>query len=543
MTIWGSTTRPRPGRMIAAVSPLRAGGVLVTACSSSGGTSQQTAAQATGSGASLAGQTITLYNGQHEQTTDALVKAFEKQTGVTVKVRSDDEDVLAQQIAQEGSHSPADVFYTENTPPLVRLDEKGMLAPVTPAALADVPAADSAADHHWVGASARLSSLGYNTSDLKHGQLPTSVLGLADPKWKGKLDIAPSETDFQPIVTSVDAQIGDAATVKWLKALKANAGVHADPDNETLVANVNKGVTQLGVINHYYWYRLKDEVGQGPVRAPRRRLPAGRVRSGGAQVQPAPAGRPGSGQVPGQPVRPAGPDQERQLGVPDRRRRHQPGPAAAGPGQAEELQPDPDRGRQQGDLAAAAGRTAVRRPRGLLFLAAGAVAAGLLLPEGFLLVQAHDAGWAEVRSVLFRRLSGTLLASTAELAVLVTAATAIIGTAAAWCVERTSLPGRRVWAVLMVLPVSIPDFVVGYAWHSLFPNFIGLHAAAVVMTLDLYPLVYLPVAAALRRTDPALEESAHALGLGKWATFRRVVLPQIRPAVLGGSLVVILALL
>ena len=99
------------------------------------------------------------------------------------------------------------------------------------------------------------------------------------------------------------------------------------------------------------------------------------------------------------------------------------------------------------------------------------------------------------------------------------------------------------WAVLVVLPVSIPDFVVGYSWHSLSASFTGLHAAAVVMTLDLYPLVYLPVSAALRRTDPSLEETARSLGLSRRATFRRVVLPQIRPALLGGCLVVMLALL
>ncbi|HEY3753621.1 MAG TPA: iron ABC transporter permease [Pseudonocardiaceae bacterium] len=185
------------------------------------------------------------------------------------------------------------------------------------------------------------------------------------------------------------------------------------------------------------------------------------------------------------------------------------------------------------------------RPRRnlVLYLIAGAVAVGLLGPEVFLVLQANGVGWAELHRVLFRPLTVELLTNTVELAVGVTILTAIIGTATAWCVERTALPLKRMWAVLVVLPVSIPDFVVGYAWHSLFPNFIGLHAAAVVMTLDLYPLVYLPVAAALRRTDPALEESAHALGLGKWATFRRVILPQIRPAVLGGSLVVILALL
>jgi iron(III) transport system permease protein len=188
-------------------------------------------------------------------------------------------------------------------------------------------------------------------------------------------------------------------------------------------------------------------------------------------------------------------------------------------------------------------RRPLSRPRGLLFPAAVVVAAGLLLPEVFLLLQAHDAGWNQVRTVLFRPLSGTLLASTAELAVLVTAATAAIGTGAAWCVERTTLPGRRVWAVLLVIPVAMPDFVIGYAWHSLFPGFVRLPAATVVMTLDLFPLVYLPVAAALRRSDPALEESAQTLGLGPVATFHRVVLPQIRPALLGGGLLVVLALL
>jgi iron(III) transport system substrate-binding protein len=232
--------------------------VLLVGCSSSDG--QSAASNADGS---IKGQTITLYNGQHEETTDALVKAFEKQTGAKVNVRSDDEDVLAEQIGQEGSKSKADVFYTENTPPLVRLSEKGLLSPIDASTLAAVPSQYSASDKNWVGVSARVSELVYNTNDLKPAELPTSILQLADPKWKGKLDIAPSETDFQPIVTAVAADIGDAATVTWLKALKANAGTHQDPDNETLVANVNKGVTQLGVINHYYWYRLVEEDGTG----------------------------------------------------------------------------------------------------------------------------------------------------------------------------------------------------------------------------------------------------------------------------------------
>ncbi|MDP9115766.1 MAG: extracellular solute-binding protein, partial [Actinomycetota bacterium] len=231
----------------------------LTACSSSAHPSS--GSQPSGSSSSIAGQTITLYNGQHEQTTNALVAAFEKLTGVTVKVRSSDEDTLAQQMLQEGSHSPADAFYTENSPPLVKLDKAGLLASVDPATLATVPSAYNASDKSWVGISVRVSELIYNTDALTPADLPTTVLGLADPKWKGKLDIAPSETDFQPIVTSVDAAVGDAATVAWLKGLKSNAATRLDPSNETLVNNVNSGTTQLGLINHYYWYRLRAEKG------------------------------------------------------------------------------------------------------------------------------------------------------------------------------------------------------------------------------------------------------------------------------------------
>lgn len=249
-------------RTLSALMVVLAGSIAVTACGSSGSTR---VAAPGASGSSLAGQTITVYNGQHEQTTTALVNAFTKATGVKVKVRSDDEDVLAQQLEQEGSKSPADVFYTENSPPLARLDEQHLLAPVDKSALATVPAADSAADGNWIGVSARISALVYNTGALKPADLPTTVTGLADPKWKGKLDIAPSETDFQPIVTALKTDIGSSATVTFLKAIKANAGNHLDPDNETLVANVDKGVTQLGLINSYYWFRLREEVGAAKV--------------------------------------------------------------------------------------------------------------------------------------------------------------------------------------------------------------------------------------------------------------------------------------
>jgi len=86
---------------------------------------------------------------------------------------------------------------------------------------------------------------------------------LADPKYQGKLGVAPSETDFQPIVTSVMRTYGHAAALSWLEKVKSNAASHTFPDNETLVSDVNRGQAAFGVINEYYWYRLKAEIGAG----------------------------------------------------------------------------------------------------------------------------------------------------------------------------------------------------------------------------------------------------------------------------------------
>ncbi|MGO9659206.1 MAG: extracellular solute-binding protein [Acidimicrobiales bacterium] len=213
------------------------------------------------------GTSITLYNGQHEQTADSIVAGFEKATGITVNVRSDDEDTLADEIVTEGAHSAADVIYTENSPALEYLQDKGLLAKVGPATLARVPGKYDSPDGDWVGVSARVSVLIYNPRLIGRAQLPTSVLQLADPRYKAKLAFAAGETDFQPIVTSVAQAYGTDAALKWLEGIKANAGAHIYPDNETIADEVNRGAVAFGVVNQYYWYRMRAEVGGDNVRS------------------------------------------------------------------------------------------------------------------------------------------------------------------------------------------------------------------------------------------------------------------------------------
>jgi iron(III) transport system permease protein len=188
-------------------------------------------------------------------------------------------------------------------------------------------------------------------------------------------------------------------------------------------------------------------------------------------------------------------------------------------------------------------RSAGARPPLALLALSALVAAAVLVPVGFLLDQTLGVGWEEVHRLLFRPLVGDLLANTAELVAVGTAACAVLGVAVAFLVERTDLPGRRAWAVAAALPITVPAFVTSYGWVSITPAVQGFWGATAIVTLAYYPLVYLPVAAVLRGLDPALEESARSLGLGPWRTFFRVTLPQTRIALLGGMLLVAVHLL
>ena len=183
-----------------------------------------------------------------------------------------------------------------------------------------------------------------------------------------------------------------------------------------------------------------------------------------------------------------------------------------------------------------------RAPVGLL-LVSGLVGIVVLAPLIFVGIQAYDTGWSASIRLLDRPIVATLFGNTLRLTAAVTALCAVIGTAAAWLVERTTLPGRRVWSLLFILPLAIPEFVVSYGWVSVSSVVRGFGGAVLVETLTRYPLVYLLVAASLRGMDPVQEESAQSLGCGPWRTFSRVTLGQARPAILGGSLLVALYLL
>jgi len=167
----------------------------------------------------------------------------------------------------------------------------------------------------------------------------------------------------------------------------------------------------------------------------------------------------------------------------------------------------------------------------------------VLLPLVFLVVQAVQVGWSQLHQLLFRHLTAMLVWHTVALVVVVMVLCVAVGTLAAWFVERTDLPCRRLFAILVVIPLGIPDFVVSFGWRGVFPSIGGFWAAVLVMTLAVYPLVFLPVAASLRAADPAQEEVARSLGLGRVRTFWTVTVGQARMAIFGGAILVGLVVL
>lgn len=201
------------------------------------------------------------------------------------------------------------------------------------------------------------------------------------------------------------------------------------------------------------------------------------------------------------------------------------------------------------------------RPAGsgsLITLLAILVALAAATPLSYLLIRAADLGWTRVWDIALSARVGGLLLETSLLAVAVTATSVVVAVPLAWLTVRSDLPGRRLWVVISALPLAIPTYVGAFVLIAAFgpkgilqgwlepvgvdrlPEIYGFRGAWFALSLFSYPYVLLPVRAALRRIDPGMEEASRLLGASSWQTFRRIVLPQLRPAISAGSLLVAL---
>ena len=203
---------------------------------------------------------LVVYNAQHESLTRAWADAFTRETGIPVVLRNGGDSDLANQIVQEGSGSPADVFLTENSPAMTLVENAGLFASVEPATQAQVPARYRPSSGKWLGVAARSTVFVYNRSALRDEDVPKSLVDLASPQWKGRWAASPAGADFQAIVSAMLEIKGEAATAQWLAGMKANAASYRG--NGAVLRAVNAGQVASGVIYHYYAFVDQAKTGE-----------------------------------------------------------------------------------------------------------------------------------------------------------------------------------------------------------------------------------------------------------------------------------------
>ena len=206
-----------------------------------------------GSGGGESKGSVTIYSGRTQNLIEPILNRFEEETGIQVKVRYGQSADLALLIAEEGDKTPADLFISQSPGSVGYLDAKGRLGMLPDDVLDLVPAGLHADDGSWVGLSGRKRVLVYGTK-LSENTLPTSVFDLTKSEWKGRLGIAPSNASFQDFVTAMRNARGDEVTKQWLKGIAANdAFVFAN--NNAIVAAVDRGEIDAGLVNHYYLFQ------------------------------------------------------------------------------------------------------------------------------------------------------------------------------------------------------------------------------------------------------------------------------------------------
>jgi iron(III) transport system permease protein len=195
---------------------------------------------------------------------------------------------------------------------------------------------------------------------------------------------------------------------------------------------------------------------------------------------------------------------------------------------------------------------------GPLAIVATLIALFMLFPLAYLIFRAGTIGADRAVDLLLHPRTTRILLNSAWLSIAVTGASLVLSLPLAWLTVRTDLPGRKIWTILVAMPLVIPSYVGGFALVATLgpkgmlqdllaplgvdrlPSIYGFPGAFYALTLFTYPYLFLSIRAGLQNLDPATEEASRSLGYGSWRTFFSVTLPNLRPAIAAGSLLVAL---
>ncbi len=244
---------------------------LLAACgapATNGGAGTASAGASSAAGATTAGSAntagtggeLTIYSGRNENLVGPLLEQYEQETGTQLNVKYGDTAELAATILEEGANSPADVFLAQDAGALGALADEDRLQALPDAILNKVDARFRSPEGEWVGVSGRARVVVYDSQTITETDLPDTIFGFIDPKWKGKLGWVPTNGSFQAFVTALRVLEGEERAREWLEGIKANEPKVYD-NNTAVVQAVGAGEIQAGFVNHYYLLRQLKERG------------------------------------------------------------------------------------------------------------------------------------------------------------------------------------------------------------------------------------------------------------------------------------------
>jgi len=202
---------------------------------------------------------LILYSGRSESLVGNIVAQFEEMTGIDIQVKYGKTFPVATMILEEGSNSPADVYFAQDPGGLGFLAKEGRLIELPDTITDRVADWAKPNDGKWLGISGRARTL-VHTATIPSGDLPTSLDDLTDPKWKGKIGWAPTNSSFQTMITGMRVSWGEEKTRQWLTDMLANEPI-VYPKNTPQVAAAAAEEISIGLVNHYYLHRFISEQG------------------------------------------------------------------------------------------------------------------------------------------------------------------------------------------------------------------------------------------------------------------------------------------
>ena len=203
---------------------------------------------------------LVVYSGRSESLVEPIIQQFRDATGMEVNVKYASTGELAATLLEEGSKSPADLFFAQDPGGLGTVEE--LLDDLPTDILELTPAWARSPDSRWVGISGRARVVVYNTASLTEADLPDSIWDFTDPKWKGRIGWPPTNASFQAMVTGMRVLWGEARTEEWLRGIMAN-DPKVFPKNTPTVQAAADGEIDVGFVNHYYLHRFLAEEGEG----------------------------------------------------------------------------------------------------------------------------------------------------------------------------------------------------------------------------------------------------------------------------------------